>query len=607
VPPNDWSLRLEAGVCLDIVPVGESGWAVRVYGMDDAFRGALADENTLWLGRPFPQWLQGRGLDFAETGLPPETDLQQAPLFPVLGREEITPELIEWMSCRSPDPASPAREVWKGARRLSAEEICTEYAPQRASALRAEFLGRALPALAANHRFNPFYRLDLARTAQFFASTGRVLSDLPEEPTGLAGVHDAMFRAAVVRALGQGDGEEWESRAFANLREMIVRAEELPPTLPRRNILEDQIIWGRSPVRLDLAGGWSDTPPYCLEHGGRVVNLAVNLNGQPPIQVFARGTNEPELVVRSIDLGVECRIRTYEELSDFARPDSEFALAKAALSLVGFLPQFHADGGASSLRAQLEQFGGGIEVTLLAAVPKGSGLGTSSILAATLLGVLADFCGLGWDRNDLYARTMALEQLLTTGGGWQDQIGGITRGIKLIETSPGLAQTPVLRWLPEHLFTGDAANRRILLYYTGLTRMAKNLLREIVRGMFLNRREHLGILRQIRDHAGETYESLQSGDYGQLCRAVNRTWQLKQALDAGTNPPAVADILARVEPWLAAAKLPGAGGGGYLFMLAHDEDAALRIRRELAENPPNPRARFVDFSLSDLGLQITRS
>jgi len=54
---------------------------------------------------------------------------------------------------------------------------------------------------------------------------------------------------------------------------------------------------------------------------------------------------------------------------------------------------------------------------------EGSGLGTSSILAATVLAALGDLCGLSWDRNTLFTRTLALEQMLTTGGGWQDQAG----------------------------------------------------------------------------------------------------------------------------------------------------------------------------------------
>jgi galactokinase/mevalonate kinase-like predicted kinase len=88
---------------------------------------------------------------------------------------------------------------------------------------------------------------------------------------------------------------------------------------------------------------------------------------------------------------------------------------------------------------------------------------------------------------------------------------------------------------------------------------------------------------------------------------VRRTWELNCALDAGTNPPAVQDILNRVSDWTAAAKLPGAGGGGYILFLAKDAEAASRIRQELTIRPPNPRARFVRMDISDTGLQVTRS
>lgn len=66
-------------------------------------------------------------------------------------------------------------------------------------------------------------------------------------------------------------------------------------------------------------------------------------------------------------------------------------------------------------------------------------------------------------------------------------------------------------------------------------------------------------------------------------------------------------ILASVREEVAAAKLLGAGGGGYLMMFARDDAAALRIREKLTRHPPNEKARFVDFAISDVGLQITRS
>ncbi|MFO1502137.1 MAG: bifunctional fucokinase/L-fucose-1-P-guanylyltransferase, partial [Verrucomicrobiota bacterium] len=258
-------------------------------------------------------------------------------------------------------------------------------------------------------------------------------------------------------------------------------------------------------------------------------------------------------------------------------------------------------------RAQLEEFGGGIEVSLLCAVPKGSGLGTSSLLAATVLSTIDNLCGLNWDQNTLFYRTLALEQLMTTGGGWQDQAGGIYRGVKLIETQPGVKQRPILRWLPDYLLGHALANETVLLYYTGLTRMAKSILYEVVRGVFLNSPAHLETLEAIAANAEAAFHAMQRSDYEGLAGAVRTSWELNQRLDSGTNPPAVQQIFQSINDYSAGAKLLGAGGGGYLLILAKDPMAARRIRDALAAHPPNARARFVDYALSDTGLQLTRS
>ncbi|MFM8982505.1 MAG: bifunctional fucokinase/L-fucose-1-P-guanylyltransferase, partial [Spartobacteria bacterium] len=224
-----------------------------------------------------------------------------------------------------------------------------------------------------------------------------------------------------------------------------------------------------------------------------------------------------------------------------------------------------------------------------------------------LLGTLSEVCGLGWDHSEITSRTLVLEQLLTTGGGWQDQAGGIHHGLKMVETTPGLVQRAAVRWLPDHLLAEAIGNGTALLYYTGLTRVAKSILQDIVRGMFLNRTETLAIVDDISAHARESFDLLHSQSWSELCRVVRRSWELNCALDYGTNPPEVAEILARVADWTAAAKLPGAGGGGYVFLLAKDVEAAARIRRELSERPPNPRARFVKMKISPTGFQVTRS
>ena len=99
-------------------------------------------------------------------------------------------------------------------------------------------------------------------------------------------ISDAMFRSRTLTLKGQ-DGKEQEDLAFRLMREGLT-ATVNKRQHPRMSVYADQIVWGRSPVRIDLAGGWTDTPPYSLMEGGNVVNLAIELNGQPPLQVYVK-------------------------------------------------------------------------------------------------------------------------------------------------------------------------------------------------------------------------------------------------------------------------------------------------------------------------------
>lgn len=605
-PPNDWRLLLEPGRCVDFVEIDERRVCIRFYGFDDAFRGALAAPQTEWLGEGAAAWFEKRGLTPESCGLDGTQDIQAAALFPVVDRDALSAGLVQWLVAQSP-PEAGAPEAWSNAPRLSARDLLC--AP--GTALRAARRRRDLRKERGRQRCGDWAaacsQLDLDAAAELAAGEGWDTAAVPPAD-GLAAAHDNMFRFAVARRRRDSQAETFEKKAFESLRGLMIEQMELHPVCPRRNVLDDQIVWGRSPVRLDLAGGWTDTPPYCLEHGGCVVNLAVDLNGQPPIQVFARISEDPAIVLRSIDLGIDERIETYEELTRYAMLGSGFGIARAALCLAGLEPRFHCDGGRGTLRQQLESdFGGGIELSMLAAVPKGSGLGTSSILAATLLGTVGELCGLYWNTDDLFMRTMALEQMLTSGGGWQDQAGGLVPGVKLIETAAGLTQRAVFRALPVRLIEERIAEGCVLLYYTGITRVAHDILAEIVRGLFLNSAAHLGIIEEIGRNARFTADAIQRGDWPGLCEAVRRSWALNRRLDAGTNTPEVQAILDRIAGSAEAFKLLGAGGGGYLLILAPDAVSGRHLREALSESPPNNRARFVDLSISQSGFQVTRS
>ena len=537
VPENDWKLQLAPGECIDVVPIGDKEYAIRCYHIDDRFAGA-------------------------------EQQKQQFPVVDTL------------------DGITSPRDVQNAVRMISAEEISTEANLHRLFNQRKAFRKLNWSALAENWTHSVFYQLDLADAKREFDEQNIPMpAPLDDDAPLMTRIHDAMFR-------GESD------KAFSLLREGLLDT-DAKPQVPSLSVAEDQIVWGRSPVRIDIAGGWTDTPPYCLMEGGNVINLAIELNGQPPLQAYIRPSKELRIVLRSIDLGAMEAVETSEQLKDFMHVGSPFSIPKAALVLAGF--------GTGVLKGELEAFGSGIEITLLSAIPAGSGLGTSSILAATVLGALNDFCGLGWDKNEIGHRTLMLEQMLTTGGGWQDQFGGVLGGVKLLQTGRGFAQNPQVRWLPTDLWTQPEYRPCHLLYYTGITRTAKSILAEIVRRMFLNHGDELRLLRQMKAHTLDMYEAIQQNDFVRMGQLVRKTWTQNQLLDSGTNPESVEALTRLIDDLCLGYKLPGAGGGGYLYMIAKDPEAAARIKQILTDNSPRKNARFVDMTLSTTGLQISRS
>ena len=568
VPKNNWNITLAPGQCIDIVPMGETQYVVRPYGFNDRFAG----------------------------------EEQQRPQFPIVDNIDEAGLVLRYMLNQETEgeDKGKGKAIFEKAQKISAEQISATANLRRLFEQRREFRKHNWSALADNYEHSVFYQLDLNDAAKEFKANGIAMpKPLPDSAPLLTRMKDAMFR---------GDND----KAFGLLREGIVKTSNTNginmPTLSSMSnkVATDQIVWGRSPVRIDIAGGWTDTPPFCLMEGGSVVNLAIELNGQQPIQTYVKPCREHHVVLKSIDLGASEIVETYEQLADFKRVGSPFSIPKAALTLAGFLPQYSQE-KYPDLKSQLMAFGCGIEITLLSAIPAGSGLGTSSVLAATVLGTINDFLSLGWDKNEICHKTLVLEQLLTTGGGWQDQFGGVLQGVKLLQTCKGFEQQPIVHWLPTDLYTQPEYQACHLLYYTGITRTAKTILAEIVQKMFLNDHDQVALLREMKAHSLQMYEAIQRNDFQEMGKLVGKTWLQNQAIDAGTNPLEVKKLTDLIDDLCLGYKLPGAGGGGYLYMVAKDPEAAARIKVILNANRPNGNARFVGMSLSKTGLQVSRS
>lgn len=255
-----------AGFCLDgrFSPTegGTERLTVAVYSRNDTFK-AGADGVHI-CGQPLSQWLQSRGLTVAELGLPEPGaatqspgDIWDVPLWPALPDDSspaargrliaafwdaslADPAWRKWMTTA---PRRTLRELTDSADLSAREERRTA---RRARMLRAAVLEgqgwQTIPAAEAARVFAPDDRSALERLTA-------------SEPDELI----RSYRGRFLAELGSGEpAEDASSIQISYLSSLTT-----PPPL-RRSVKPDQIVWARSPVRMDFGGGWTDTPPYTL-------------------------------------------------------------------------------------------------------------------------------------------------------------------------------------------------------------------------------------------------------------------------------------------------------------------------------------------------------
>ncbi len=319
------------------------------------------------------------------------------------------------------------------------------------------------------------------------------------------------------------------------------------------------------PVRVNWGGGWSDTPPYCMEHGGTVLNAAITLNGELPIEVTLRRTDEKKIILTSTDIGSYREFTELKDLQDCHDPMDAFALHKAALIACGVIPYKETS---TDLDTICERLGGGIYMnTRVINIPKGSGLGTSSILAGACVKGIYSFLGISVPDNDLYNRVLCMEQIMSTGGGWQDQVGGLAPGIKMVTTDESLQQKIICTPVRIGEKTLKELNERFAIIYTGQRRLARNLLRDIVGKYIGGDPEVCDVLYRIQQLAVLMRLELEKGRVDGFARLLNEHWELSKKLDSGCTNTCIDQLFMAIEDLICGKMICGAGGGGFIQVI----------------------------------------
>ncbi len=333
---------------------------------------------------------------------------------------------------------------------------------------------------------------------------------------------------------------------------------------PALKIAHNEII-ANLPVRVNFGGGWSDTPPYCNENGGTVINAAISLKGNKPIFARLKKLDKPCIELASVDANnARFEFTSTEELQNCSNPYDPFALHKAALIACGVIPKTDK----IPLEEILNKLGGGFSLeTEVLNVPRGSGLGTSSILAATCVKGIYKFLGVNADNSEYYEKVMCVEQLMSTGGGWQDQIGGFTDGVKFITTTPGLTQNINVAHIEISEDTKNELNERFALIYTGQRRLARNLLRQVVSKYLSYDEVTVEVLDKIQRLAFLIRFELEKGHIDAFAKLLTEHWELSKLLDSGCTNTCIEQIFISIEDMIDGKFIAGAGGGGFLQVI----------------------------------------
>jgi D-glycero-alpha-D-manno-heptose-7-phosphate kinase len=310
------------------------------------------------------------------------------------------------------------------------------------------------------------------------------------------------------------------------------------------------MIVSRTPLRMSFVGGGSDLPTFYERSGGAVLSTAIDK------YVYVTCN-------RKFDNGIRVAYSKTEEVSSVDK--IEHPLVRQAMTLLAVK--------------------GGVEITTIADVPsRGTGLGSSSSFTVGLLNALHAFGGRHASAATLAEQSCRVEiEMCREPIGKQDQYAAAFGGLNFIEFRPdGMVNvTPIVMGV-EHQ---DMLARRILMFYTGKTRSASELLRAQSDSLNASAKKRAALRRMV-ELAYITRKELQADNLDSLGMILHESWSLKQSLANGVSNAAIDNWYTRaVEAGAEGGKLLGAGAGGFLIFYAREErhEAILRSLSDLRQ------------------------
>jgi D-glycero-alpha-D-manno-heptose-7-phosphate kinase len=319
------------------------------------------------------------------------------------------------------------------------------------------------------------------------------------------------------------------------------------------------VIIVQTPLRISFFGGGTDFPSYFMEEGGCVLSSAID-----------------KYIFVSVKERFDQKLRvgyTQTEMVDCV-DEIQHELIREALRMTG-------------IRSSLE-------VTTMGDIPsEGSGLGSSSTVTVGALHAMYTYLGEIVSAEQLAREACKIEMdVLKKPIGIQDQYIAAYGNLRYFEFLPdGQVRAEKVQL---DLESRRAFNDRFLLFFTGVSRRADNILKE----QKANIKDRVAILREMKQMVYEARKYLDSGDFDAFGLLLHESWKLKKSLAGSISNGAIDDMYELAKRnGATGGKITGAGGGGFLLLYVPYEKQ-LAVRKALCE------LRELPFRLESDGTKV---
>lgn len=301
------------------------------------------------------------------------------------------------------------------------------------------------------------------------------------------------------------------------------------------------IIRSRAPLRISFAGGGTDVSPYCDERGGAVLNATIDRYAYATVR---RGGSS--FVVSSLDYDctIDCAI---DEAFVY---DGQLDLAKTALD---WFRRNH-------------ELSEGFEVFLHNDAPPGSGLGSSSAITVALISAIAEHLRLPLGDYETAELAYCIErQEAGISGGRQDHYAATFGGVNFMEFSKAGVVVNALRVRPETLYE---LQYNLAVAYVGGPRLSARIIDRQKENYAAGAGPAIEAMDELKRLAYEMKNALLVGRIAEFGDLLHCAWEAKKHMADGITNSRIDELYAAArQAGALGGKLPGAGGGGYMFFV----------------------------------------